>query len=132
MSEMYETFLLCQIQFSVIYIYLNLFANDSPKIYEKGNYITHFISQMRKPRDVKGWVFLPKPHRELPLKHSLSSVQSLSSVRLFVTPWIAAHQASLPITNSQSSLDLDYMHSTTTEYFLSLTTTSHGTWKSDA
>ena len=26
-----------------------------------------------------------------------SSVQSLSRVRLFVTPWIAAHQASLPI-----------------------------------
>ena len=30
------------------------------------------------------------------------SVQSLSHVRLFVTPWIAAHQASLSITNSQS------------------------------
>ena len=33
-----------------------------------------------------------------------SSVQSLSRVRLFVTPWIAAHQASLFITNSRSSL----------------------------
>ena len=32
-----------------------------------------------------------------------SSVQSLSCVRLFVTPWIAAHQASLSITNSRSS-----------------------------
>ena len=30
------------------------------------------------------------------------SVQSLSRVQLFVTPWIAAHQASLSITNSQS------------------------------
>ena len=29
-----------------------------------------------------------------------SSVQSLSHVRLFVTPWIAAHQASLSIINS--------------------------------
>ena len=29
-------------------------------------------------------------------------VQSLSCVRLFVTPWTAAHQASLSITNSQS------------------------------
>ena len=28
-----------------------------------------------------------------------SSVQSLSHVRLFVTPWMAAHQASLSITN---------------------------------
>ena len=33
-----------------------------------------------------------------------SSVQSLSRVRLFATPWIAAHQASLSITNSRSSL----------------------------
>ena len=35
-----------------------------------------------------------------------SSVQSLSRVRLFVTPWIAAREASLSITNSQSSLRL--------------------------
>ena len=35
-----------------------------------------------------------------------SSVQSLSHVRLFATPWIAAHQASLSITNSWSSLKL--------------------------
>ena len=34
----------------------------------------------------------------------ISSVQSLSCVRLFETPWTAAHQASLSITNSQSSL----------------------------
>ena len=35
-----------------------------------------------------------------------SSVQSLSRVRLFATPWIAARQASLSITNSWSSLRL--------------------------
>ena len=35
-----------------------------------------------------------------------SSVQSLSRVRLFVTPWTAAHQASLSITNSRSVLKL--------------------------
>ena len=35
-----------------------------------------------------------------------SSVQSLTRVRLFATPGIAAHQASLSITNSQSSLKL--------------------------
>ena len=33
-----------------------------------------------------------------------TSVQSLSRVQLFATPWIAAHQASLSITNSRSSL----------------------------
>ena len=35
-----------------------------------------------------------------------SSVQSLSHVQLFVTPWIAARQASLSITNSWSLLKL--------------------------
>ena len=35
-----------------------------------------------------------------------SSVQSLSHVRLFATSWITAFQASLSITNSQSSLKL--------------------------
>ena len=35
-----------------------------------------------------------------------SSVQSLSPVWLFATPWITARQASLSITNSQSSLKL--------------------------
>ena len=35
---------------------------------------------------------------------SISSVQSLSHVWLFATPWITARQASLSITNSQSSL----------------------------
>ena len=35
-----------------------------------------------------------------------SSVQSLSRVRLFATPWIAAYQVSLSITNSRSSLKL--------------------------
>ena len=35
-----------------------------------------------------------------------SSVQSLSCVQLFVTPWITERQASLSITNSQSLLKL--------------------------
>ena len=36
----------------------------------------------------------------------ISSVQSLSCVRLLATPWTAAHQASLSITSSQSLLKL--------------------------
>ena len=36
-------------------------------------------------------------------QNQLSSVQSLSHVQLFETPWIAARQGSLSITNSQSS-----------------------------
>ena len=35
-----------------------------------------------------------------------SSVQSVSCIRLFVTPWTAAHQGSLSITKSQSLLKL--------------------------
>ena len=37
---------------------------------------------------------------------SFSSVQSLSRVRLSATPWIAARQASLSITNSRSKDDI--------------------------
>ena len=40
-----------------------------------------------------------------------SSVQSLSRVRLCATPWITARQASLSITNSQSSLRLTSIES---------------------
>ena len=40
-----------------------------------------------------------------------SSFQSLSCVRLFATPWIAARQASLSITNSRSSLKLTSIES---------------------
>ena len=58
-------------------------------------------------------VFCLRPWFSLPLSLPLllllelgsvqfSSVQSLSRVRLFATPWIAARQASLSITNSRS------------------------------
>ena len=40
------------------------------------------------------------------LLRSISSVESLSRVRLFATPWTAARQASLSTTNSQSLLKL--------------------------
>ena len=42
----------------------------------------------------------------------VSSVQSLSHVRLFETPWTVAHQASLSITNSWSMLRLTFIEST--------------------
>ena len=40
------------------------------------------------------------------MEYQFSSVQSLSCVQLFVTPWTAACQTSLSITNSQSLLKL--------------------------
>ena len=48
------------------------------------------------------WVAMPFSRS----KYQFSSVQLLSCVWLFVTPWIAARQASLSITNSFSSLRL--------------------------
>ena len=43
--------------------------------------------------------------------YQIRSDQSLSRVRLFATPWIAAHQASLSITISRSSLRLTSIES---------------------
>ena len=50
-----------------------------------------------------GWTFVGES--------DVRSNQSLSCVRLFPTPWIAARQASLSITNSQSSLRLMFIES---------------------
>ena len=41
-----------------------------------------------------------------PVRTKISSVQSLSCVQFFVTPWTAARQASLSITNSRSLPEL--------------------------
>ena len=49
---------------------------------------------------------LPGKQAEEHTSHHVSLVQSLSHVQLFVTPWTAAHQASLFITNSWSLLKL--------------------------
>ena len=59
--------------------------SDNYLLYERTHLLCHFLH-----------VFL------IPLP-SFSSVQSLSRVQLFATPWIAACQASPSITNSRSS-----------------------------
>ena len=59
----------------------------------------------RALRGGKGWGWQLSQERRKGLE-SFSSVQSLSRVWLFATPWITAHQASLSITNSRSSLKL--------------------------
>ena len=62
----------------------------------------------------------------LVLQHSasssvqFSSVQSLSHVQLFVTPWTAAHQASLSITNSWSLPKLMFIESVMPSNYLIL------------
>ena len=57
------------------------------------------ITLLTKVCLVKATVFLV-------VKFQFSSVQLLSRVRLFATPWTSARQASLSITNSRSSLRL--------------------------
>ena len=63
----------------------------------------------------KSWVqeyhFIEKASWLRRWQTQFSSVQSLSHVRLFATPWIAARQASLSITNSRSSLRLTSIES---------------------
>ena len=54
------------------------------------------------PQSLIPIIFQWRPSWSLPF----SSVQLLSHVRLFVTPWTAARQASLSITNSRSLLKL--------------------------
>ena len=56
-----------------------------------------WMSKQQRPGNMYLWYF--------------SSVQSLSHVRLFATPWIAARQASPSITNSRSSLRLTSIES---------------------
>ena len=75
-------------------------------------------SSVKSPRHLLGgikliidsvslWNYINKrktsQHTQVNSSLKFSSVQSLSRVRLFATPWIAARQASLSITNSQSS-----------------------------
>ena len=71
------------------------------------------ISFSRESAWLRNWAYISWSSRRIlytePLGKSMyqfSSVQSLSRVRLFVTPWIAARQASLSITNFRSSLKL--------------------------
>ena len=62
------------------------------------------LSRAHTHTPIKSTKFKKKAVTSFPL--FFSSVQSLSQVQLFATPWTAACQASLSITNSQSSLKL--------------------------
>ena len=72
-----------------------------------GDPLKYYITRITKESE--------KLKREAKLKISstqiFSSVQSFSHVRLFVTPWTVACQASLSITNSRSLLKLMSMDS---------------------
>ena len=70
-------------------------------------FITHPLFMLFCSLLIESYVFLCDPCMLL----CISSVQLLSSVRLFATPWIAACQASLSITNPRSSVKLTSIES---------------------
>ena len=73
-----------------------------------GNVDSYIISNFSVPyiRILFKWLFFSLMIFEVKGFLKFSSVQSLSCVRLFATPWIAARQASLSITNSRSLFKL--------------------------
>ena len=90
---------------SVLSPFLSSFPQTSPP----------WPTNMPKFLSISKWTSLPdylrSSYRHLFLftctvKLPLSSVLSLSHVQLFATPWAAAHQASLSITNTRSLLRL--------------------------
>ena len=76
------------------------------------------MKEVRCKRPHIAWFYLYETSRKV--KVQFSSVQSLSRVWLFATPWIAACQASLSITNSWSLLKLMSIESVMTSSHLIL------------
>ena len=76
-------------------------------------FLNHLLEFSQNSRPLSQWChptilssdvpFSSHPQSIFLYDFQFSSVQLLSRVRLFVTPWIAARQASLSITNSRSS-----------------------------
>ena len=66
-------------------------------------YLNYLSFSLCRPTPNKGSTTEERIQGSLSRFSSVSSVQLLSCVQLFATPWIAACQASLSITNSQSS-----------------------------
>ena len=75
--------------------------------------------QRRKRATQIHWYNERRLYREI-VSVIISSVQSLSHVQLFVTPWTAAHQDSLSITISQSLRRLMSIKSVITSNYLIL------------
>ena len=81
------------------------------KKFKSGRDLPNQETRIRQTFYVSNYKWLIKFATLLNLRYQFSSVQSLSRVRLSATPWIAARQASLSITNSRSSLRLTSIES---------------------
>ena len=98
----------------LVYIFIIAFFHNS--LLEKQVYTILFhgnkIRNLYRSRPYKiRNLYRSRPYCRRHHQRLLSSVQSLSRVRLFETPWIGACQASLSITNSRSSLRLTSIES---------------------
>ena len=96
-----ESFVICFSSFK----FLSLCKTEIPIKVKNNFFFFHFRSSWEVvPFIYLWWAY----HKIFPIsvifKILFSSFQSLSSVQFFATPWIAACQASLSITNSWSSL----------------------------
>ena len=100
-------------QFSNYFIFFNIAMSTALWILICGSRVFYLYTQAQS-KNVKSanlffrshiwWTNIPMPYCSPPgLFYQLRSVQFFSHVCLFVTPWIAARQASLSITNSRSS-----------------------------
>ena len=94
--------------------YVQFFQSKKWLLFFLKNFITCKMMTYRREYNEK-WILTPNPGLHLllllPKAIQFSSVQLLSRVRLFATPWIAACQAPLSITNSRSSLKLTSIES---------------------
>ena len=120
--HLFKQVFMCYLIFSVSKTYLNIWKDLAPRLAAVALWgcITFTISKANKwkrekHRDPRRLNRTEQTEEELLCNHSaknfspkseFSSVQSLSCVQLFATPWFTARQASLSITNSWSSLKL--------------------------
>ena len=88
----------------VFELYLNLYTFKVYLNSQNSKFKGHRRTQSEKSS-------LHRPVASISFVRMIRSDQSLSRVRLFATPWSAARQASLSITNSRSSLRLTSIES---------------------
>ena len=98
---------LLSLTYSVWWAILHSFANGT----SEENHCICWNTCGGSDLDILSFSFKPLFSPSLTYIHQIRSDQSLSRVRLFATPWIAARQAFLSITNSRSSLRLTSIES---------------------
>ena len=100
------------------------YADDVTLMAESEEELKSLLMRMKEESEKMAWNSALKKRRSWhPL--AFSSVQPLSRIQLFVTPWTAACQASLPITYSQSLLKLMSIESVMPSNHLILPFSSH-------